>query len=158
MEFNRESTFAKKHLSGSRKIIKRLTRKSQTLKVKYTTWMRPAGVMLGLSTLQNILFHLSSLSSRTAFAVTSAELDVFFCKSFRSQNVLDIRTCGCTIGSSASDPSHSALEKSNVRWRPKSNDLALFLRWPSEWSDSSAERFIIVTFRRAYMGTDDDEE
>ena len=28
------------------------------------------------------LWHLSSLSSRAAFAVTSAELDVFFCKSF----------------------------------------------------------------------------
>ena len=60
MAFNRESTFAERNLSGStnhilqeRKIIKRHTCKSQTLKVEYKTWARPAGVVLGLSTLPN---------------------------------------------------------------------------------------------------------
>ena len=61
MAFNRESTFAERNLSGStnyilqeRKIFKRHTRKSQIVKVEYTTWARPVGVVLDLSTLQNI--------------------------------------------------------------------------------------------------------
>ena len=58
MAFNRESPFAERNLSGSTnyilqetKIFKRHTRKNQTLKVEYTTWATPAGVVLGLSTL-----------------------------------------------------------------------------------------------------------
>ena len=61
MAFKRESTFAERNLSGStnnlfptrEEIFKRHIRKSQTLKVEYTTWATPAGVVLSLSTLQN---------------------------------------------------------------------------------------------------------
>ena len=60
MAFNRKSTFAERNLLGStnfilqeRKIFKRHNHRSQTLKVEYITWTRPAGVLLGLSTLQN---------------------------------------------------------------------------------------------------------
>ena len=72
------------------------------------------------------------------------------CKSFLRKTSLILELVVAQSCSSASDPSHSAL-----RWRPKSSDLALFLRWPSERSDSSVERFIMDTFRTAYMGTDD---
>ena len=39
-------------------IFKRQTRKNRTLKVEYTTWATPAGVVLGLSTLQNIFTNI----------------------------------------------------------------------------------------------------